>query len=167
VSPGGTTQRWIHGAAGDAIALDERWFPVLISTWFGAAGEDSVREYFRWLGEQAAGARAQGVPLVNVTDTGPAGLPAASVRRLIADLTLEWERRELQGVAVHAYVVIESALLRGTLNALAWMHGAMRAVNVGSLREALERAEMDLVRAGAAVPKGFDPQGARRAVRGR
>lgn len=145
----------LHGSEGDAIVVDETYFPVVISTWYGAASPQAVRAYYEWLGRMLANAMASQRLLVNVVDSAHAGVPSAEVRRLISELTLEWEQRGADASTVRAFVVIESAAIRGVLNVLAWLHGGMKSVNVASLDAAVEGSLAALSAVGQPAPPGF------------
>jgi len=144
--------RWIEGNAEDVIVVDDTHFPVVVSTWIGAPTERAVRGYFAWLHELLPRAIREGTPLVNVTDSGLAGLPSGDVRRLIADLTVEWERSGADKQAVSSFVVVESAVMRGALRALAWLHGDMKTTQFATCEEALEAAIQVLARARRPAP---------------
>lgn len=159
------TTRWIQGSSGDSIALDDAYFPIIVATWFGAATESAVRAYFSWLHEMLARAASEKVPLVNVTDAGPAANPSASVRRLVAELTLGWGKVNGSQYPITSYVIIENPLIRGALTAIGWMHGDMKSNNVATCAQALDLAIADLTRAGHRAPPGLDPRRWRRPVR--
>jgi hypothetical protein len=158
---------WLEGSAGDGVMVDDTYFPVVVSTWFGAATEPAVRAYFAWLHRVLGRAQAGRVPaLVNITDAGPAGNPSPDVRRLIAELTVGWEKAGADQLHVTSYVVVESAVIRGVLTALGWLHGDMKAENLASCSQAIERALADLAAAGVSPPVGLDPARWRRPGRG-
>jgi hypothetical protein len=160
------TTRWIEGSGGDAIAMDDSHFPIIVATWFGSATEPAVRAYFAWLHALVARSASEKVPVINVTDAGPAANPSADVRRLIAELSLDLERKGgLEAFVYPAYVVIENALIRGALTAIGWMHGNMRVKNVGTCAQALDLALADLARGGHRAPPGLDPRRWRRPAR--
>ncbi len=157
--------RWADGTDGDVIAMDDTYFPVIVATWVGAPTERSVRAYFKWLDEMLARARRDVTPLVNVTDAGPAKTPGPDVRRLISELTKQWEGTGADKHAVTAYVVVDNALIRGVLTALGWLHGDLHATHVASCTEALEAALRDLARARKPAPPGLLPAKWRRPER--
>jgi len=157
VSPGyhRDVQTVLHGTDGDAIVVDETHFPVVIATWYGAASPASVRAYYDWLGRMLERAVAARRTLVNIVDSAPAGVPSAEVRRLISELTLVWEKQGANDTTVRAFVVIESAAIRGVINVLNWLHGGMKSVNVASLDDAVQSGLGALADAGEPVPPGF------------
>lgn len=158
----------LRGSDGDAIVVDDTYFPVFVSTWFGRASEPSVRAYYEHLGRAIERALAERTLLVNVVDSGPAEVPSADVRRLISELTSEWEKRGATPTNVRALVVIESAAIRGVLNVLGWLHpGGMRSENVASLAVATERALSALAAAGHPAPRGLGPSTLSRPARPR
>lgn len=129
-----------RGSNGDAIVVDDGYFPVVVSTWFGKASESAARAYYAWLGDVLRRALRERQVLVNVVDAAKAEVPTADVRRLISDLTREWEKSGATPATVRALVVIESAPIRGVLNVLNWLHGDMHTENVASLDAAARSA---------------------------
>jgi hypothetical protein len=151
MSGGGTlAPRWIEGEADDTIVVDDTHFPVIIATWMGSPTPSAVRGYFAWLDDMLARAKRERTILVNVTDSTLAGMPSADVRRLVADLTKAWGRQGADGL-VSAHVVVDNALIRGVLRALAWLHGDMRTIQHATCEQALE-ASIDTLRASGLVP---------------
>lgn len=148
------TVRWITGPGIDALATEDMFFPVVVSTWFGPPTEPLVRGYFAWLAEQVERAQRSNLPLVNITDAGLARSPSAEVRRLIAD---ETKRMKGGQRPVKDYVVIENAVMRGVLNAISWLHGDLRAVMVATTAQAIDAAIRDLAHAGCPAPSGLQP----------
>jgi hypothetical protein len=141
----------IEGTGGDRIAVQEQGFPIVCSTWVGSPSVRAVEEYFRWLDGMLARVQREGGALVNITDGGLAGVPDADVRRLIAEKSKELgEARAGKGFC--SISVIESPLIRGVMNALAWLHGDMKNEIVSSRREAIERAIAWLRTTGTTAP---------------
>jgi hypothetical protein len=141
----------IQGTSGDRIAVQDQAFPIVCSTWVGSPSARVVEEYFLWLDGMLARAQREGSALVNITDGGLAGVPDADVRRLIAEKTKELdEGRAREGF--RSITVIESPLIRGVMNALAWLHGDMKNDIVSSRREALEHAIAWLRTTGTTAP---------------
>ncbi len=149
--------RWLDGSEGDAIALDDTFFPILVTTWVGPASVSSVDTYFVWLDAMLKRAMQEKTPLVNITDAGLAKNPNAEVRRIIAERTKAWGASGADTHPVTSYVVIESAIIRGTLTVIGWLHGNMKSVNVATCAEALERGIQDLRAAGKPAPTGLIP----------
>ncbi len=141
----------LQGDSGDAIVVQVQCFPVVCSTWFSGSSTRAIEQYFRWVHEQIERAAREHAPLVNVTDAGAAGLPDADARRLIAERTKELDTARVTR-GFHSVTIVESALIRGALNALAWLHGDMRTDIVGSRREAVERAATWLRSVGVSAP---------------
>lgn len=154
--------QWGRGSEGDSIANDDTFFPILISTWFGSPTETLVRSYYRWLHEQLARSKRESLPLIIVTDSGPAGVPSAEVRRLIADLTIEWDKAGAKEVRAGSYVVIENALMRGVITTLNWLHGDLQNENVATCERALALALNNLSGRRVPAPPGLVPAKYRR-----
>ena len=158
-------QTVLRGSNGDSIVFDETWFPVVIATWYGKASEESVRAYYERLGAALARAQAEGLVLVNVVDSAKAEVPSAEIRRLITELTVVWEKQGADPTTVRAFVVIESAAIRGVIHVLNWLHGGMRSVNVASLEQAVAASIEALRAAGQPVPAGLAPAKVQRPAR--
>jgi hypothetical protein len=150
--------RWINGDSDDVIVVDDTYFPVLVATWFGAPSEGAVRVYFGWLEEMLEQALRDNVPLVNVTDSTAAGVPDARVRRVIAELTKTWEAAGAGPSRVTSCVVVDSAVIRGVLQVLAWLHGDLKTMQVSTCEKALTEAIEVLRRAGCTPPTGLVPK---------
>lgn len=131
--------RVIQGTADDVIIVQEECFPVVCTTWIKSPSARVIEEYFRWINESAARAHREGITLVNITDAGLTGVPSADVRRLIAERTQELETSK-HGGAIHSITVVESAVIRGVLSALSWLHGDLKTEVVSSRKEALDRS---------------------------
>jgi hypothetical protein len=144
--------RWIEGNKDDVVVVDDTHFPVIVATWVGAPTERAVRGYYAWLDGMLARALRDQCPIVNITDSGQAGIPSAEVRRLIADLTKAWELAGGDRVKITAFVVVESAVIRGVLNALGWLHGNLKTTQFDTCEHALEAAIEVLRRAGKPAP---------------
>ena len=154
--------RLIEGGSQDVVFADDTYFPIIIATWIGPASERAVRGYFAWLDEMLARAVRESTPVVNLTDSGLAGLPSADVRRLIAELTAEWGRRGADAHAITAFVVVDSAVMRATLSALAWLHGGLKTTHFATCEAALDAAIEVLAEAGRKPPAGLVPSKWRR-----
>jgi hypothetical protein len=152
----------MEGEADDVIVVDDTYFPIIVSTWFGAPTERAVRSYFAWLDEVLGRATRGKVPLVNVTDSGNAGVPTAAVRRLIADLTKQWEASGATAARVTSFVVVDNAIIRGVLRALAWLHGDLKSPQYATCAAALTAALEVLARAECKAPAGLVPSAWRR-----
>ncbi len=141
----------IRGEAGDLIRLDASFFPVVVTTWYGATTERAIREYYRWVRQMGARAKAERTQMVNITDAGLGGVPTAPVRRLISDLTKELDQDGFRAF-MHSITVIDNVLVRGALTAIAWVHGDLNTPTVATRIEALERAAAILKPFGVEVP---------------
>jgi hypothetical protein len=138
--------RSIEGSGGDRVLVDDATFPFVVAAWEGEATEPAVRAYFVWLEGQIVRAMREKRPLINVTETSKAMNPKPSVRKLIADLTKQWGTSGADRHEVLAYVVVDSAIIRGVLTALGWLHGEMKVTHVATLEAAATSAN-DALRA--------------------
>lgn len=143
----------IRGAGGDSIVVQDQWFPVVCSTWRASPSLVVIEQYFDWLNRVLDRAQREGLAVVNITDAGLAGLPDADVRRMIAERTKEVDfARAPKGF--RAITVVESSVIRGVMNALAWMHGDMQMKNttVASRKDAIDQAQSWLRSIGITPP---------------
>ncbi len=148
-----------HLVDGDCgIVLDDRYFPLVVSTWYGDPGEAIVRRYFVWLAGIIERSRKAGTPYVLVTDATYAKRPKPSVRQVVAELTDALPDDTAQ-INIGNYVVVESALIRGALTAMQWIsRQTWKSETVPSCEEALRRGFADLRQAGQPIPEGLSPE---------
>ena len=141
-----------HLVEGDCgIVVDDRHFPVVVSTWYGDPTEAIVRRYFDWLSGIIERSRSESVPYVLITDATYAKRPQPSVRQVVAELTDAMPPYTAE-INIGNYVVVESALIRGALTAMQWIsRQTWTSVTVPSCEDA------DLARAGQPAPAGLHP----------
>lgn len=140
----------------NVVVCVDRHYPILIQTTYGAATPAAVRQYFRWMHEQADRGLKDGVSLALVTDAGAAGVPDADTRRLIAELASELNAKIPPKLRWYTAVVVDNRLVRGVLNTLAWLQGDLQMDYVDSRAEAFARSRAHLIKAGIAVPSTLD-----------
>jgi hypothetical protein len=146
-----------HDPAG-ALALDDRWFPVVIGTWWGEIGPGMMDAYFGWYDRQLARAREEQTKIALVIDALEiVRLSGEMRRRFIAESDLR-EGPNREHVASMC-VVLRGALLRGILASVATLvRGALRVSSAGDVLTALERSLARLDHAGVARPAELDPR---------
>lgn len=138
------------------IYLDDRFFPVVISTWVGTANLENCEAFAAWHTEQLERAIAAGLHMVSISDSARAERPPPVVRRFFADWTAKWD--EEAGDRVTSIAVITNPLLRGAMTAIGWIRPEVqRVVTVPDVREALARAIEILEEHGQPAPAGLDP----------
>ena len=140
----------------NVVVCVDRHYPVIIQTTYGAASPTAVRQYFRWMHEQAERGLKDGIALALVTDAGAAGVPDADTRRLIAELASELNAKIPPKLRWYTAVVVDNRLVRGVLNTLAWLQGDLQMDYVDSRAEAFSRARAHLLKLGIAVPSTLD-----------
>lgn len=157
------TLSFVDGSA--SVVVDDRSWPVVFATWFGEATVPLVEEYFAHHATLIERARAERTRIVLVTDTFGADRPSPKARKRIGELSAA----QAATVAPHtlkSIVVIESALLRGVVTALAWIDpGLAQSENIASIEGAIERALALLDGAGIPRPKALTASGYRRPPR--
>lgn len=139
---------------GGSIVLDDRYEPILIATWFGAPGAESIRRFFAWNDAVLARARLRG-GYVLITDSNEAKRPAPLERRLISELTAAMPE-DATALNVGNYVVLNNPLIRGALTAMQWLSPSPWAITtVASCAEAITRSLADLEQAKLSAPSGL------------
>lgn len=148
-------ERFGNGAG--SLALDDRWFPVVIGTWWGEIDAAAMDAYFAWYDRQLTRARREGVKLALVIDAlGVARPSGATRRRFVAESDArEAANREL---VASMFVVTKGAFVLGTLAAVASLvRGTLRLSSANDMTTALERSLARLDHAGVPRPAGLDP----------
>jgi hypothetical protein len=140
-----------------AVTLDDRWFPVVIGTWWGELGP-CIDAYYAWYDRQLARARAEGTTLVLVIDGLEVQRPTGEVRkRFVAesDARAEVNRERVAGM----FVVVRGAFLLGALaSVVTLVRGGLRLSSASDVATALERGLAKLDHAGVPRPPGLDPR---------
>lgn len=150
------------GAA--SVVVDDGAWPIVVATWFGEPTVPLVDRYFEHHDGLLERARSAQQRIVLVTDTFATERASASVRRRIVERT-QAQPRDAAQLTLKSYVVLDSAIMRGVVTALAWVYPALgQSENVGALSTALERAMGDL-RAAGVTPPSIDPARATRPER--
>jgi hypothetical protein len=135
-----------------AIVIDERSWPIITGTWFGATTETLVTQYFAHSAAQLARAGVGQRRIVILTDTYATKPPSAKVRQRIGELSRTQVEASRPRVLAN-YTVIESALIRGVVTALSWIDPSMADTkNVPSFEAGLAGALAELKAAGIPVP---------------
>lgn len=141
-----------------AVVIDDGAPGVLIATWFDEPTVALVDAYFDWHETYLERVRKARGRFVSVTDTYATKRPSPTARRRIA------ERMDALGddattSTIASYVIVESALLRGAITALSWLHAPLEGtVAVGTPALAIEAALRDLDAAGIPRPARLTPQ---------
>lgn len=140
------------------LTLDDRWFPVVIGTWWGEIGPRTMDTYFGWYDRQLARAHSEGTKIALVIDAlGVKGLNGEMRRRFVSESDAREAMNREHVTSMH--VVLRSALLRAMLASVATLvRSALRVSSSPDLASALERALAKLDGAGVARPAGLDPR---------
>jgi hypothetical protein len=135
-----------------SIVIDARLWPIVIATWFGRPSETLVEQYFTAHDRYLQRARDERGKLVLITDTFATERPSPVARKRIVELT-KMQAPDTRSLTLESYIVIENAVIRGVVTALAWVYPQMsESQNVASLGVALERARLSLMEAGLRPP---------------
>jgi hypothetical protein len=139
------------------ILIDDRYFPLVITKWVGAATIEMVREHFADLDRLLQRATDSGTKVLQVSDLLGTEAPPALTRKLISELSDKQVERFSSIMLRPSYVAMDNMLLRGTLIAINWV--SRNAINIepfptmaAALNAGLER----LTREGLPHPFGFD-----------
>lgn len=139
------------------VGLEDRHYPILVGTWVGQATVAQCREFTRWHDAQVRRALASGDRLISISDSLESVRPDANVRRCFADW-IAGQPQAYRDASVLTLAVLDSALIRGALTAIAWIREeARQIVPVASMEHALEVALRTLDEHGIARPEGLQP----------
>ena len=139
------------------IVVDDRYFPLVVTTWFGDPSEAMVERYFAWLVGLVDRTVAAQTKYVLITDASDAKRPRPSVRQQIAERT-DALPDVVVDINVGNYVVVENPLVRGALTAMQWLsRSTWTNKTVGSCAEAIALGLEDLDGHGIPRPAGLDP----------
>lgn len=138
-----------------ALTMDDRWFPVVIGTWWGDIAP-CIDAYFAWYDRQLSRAQAEGVKLVLVVDALDIRRPTSAARKR---LVTESDARAAvnQARVAGMFVVLHGAFLMGVLaSVVTLVRGGLRLSSVSDVPTALGRALVKLDLAGVPRPPGLD-----------
>src|SRR5690242_9647371 len=125
---------------GASVVVDDSWPGIVFASWFGEASVTLVDHYYDCHESVLARARGARTKFVLVTDTFGAGRPSPAARKRIADRFAALGP-DAKDITVATYIIIENALLRGVVTALAWLDPRLESsVTVASPAAAIEGA---------------------------
>ena len=137
---------------GRSLTLDERYFPLLISTWIGEPTLEMVDRYFAWNTVALIRARTEGMMAAVVIDALDAGLPDSSVLQVVAARSLDIEDDAERYSIGQGYVALRSKLVRGALTAIRWVNPNVGIHPMKSMEAALAAALRELRERGHPMP---------------
>lgn len=147
-----------HIGAVGTVAMDDRWFPIVIGTWWDEVEPALLDAYYAWLDRQLARARQEGTRLALVIDARGVTRLTATIRRRFVHET-DVREAVLRERVVGMFVVVRGALLLGMVAAIVTLvRGGLRLSTVSEPSAALERSLTKLDGAGVARPAGLDPR---------
>jgi hypothetical protein len=148
-----------------AIVVDDSAGGIVFATWFGEATISLVDQYYEWNEAVLERARRERTKFVLVTDTFGAARPSPAARKRIAERFARMPR-DVGEITIASYIIIENALLRGVVTALAWMDPRLEgSVTVASVPLAIEGAIKSLTAAGVTPPANLTPESYKRPPR--
>jgi hypothetical protein len=150
-------ERRVFGIGKGGLILDDRWFPVVIGTWWGELSPELIVSYFGWYDGQLARARSEGTKISLITDGLDVQRPSGEARKSLA---IESQVREAANreLVVSTYVVVHGALLLGVLaSVMSVFRGGLRISSTSDMVTALERTLARFDQAGLPRPAGLDP----------
>jgi hypothetical protein len=146
--------RWLHGDD-CGIALDSRYEPIVITTWYGSPTCALIDEYFRWSDATTAAAMASEQRLVHVVDLRHARRPSALARKR----GVEHMREDLFAEVRLASIVVAEPVLGAVVRFDARMSQLRHAPSiVETIEAALELALLELRAARIPAPVGLTPR---------
>lgn len=147
-----------------AMTLDDRWFPIVICTWWGDVGP-CIDAYYVWYDRQLARARVEGTKLVLIIDGLEVQRPSGDVRRrFIAESDARQAVNRERAAAM--FVVVRGAFLLGAVaSVVSLVRGGLRLSSAGDVPTALARGLVKLEHAGLPRPPGLDPKAYQRPTR--
>lgn len=144
------------------IHIDDRFFPVVISHWYGPFGEAAIDAYFVQQIALAERAVQAGTWLVSIAPSGD--IPSSADRKYIADRTRSMPA-QLRERSIASFCIVESQIKRGVITALSWLIGDLSSLEpVASETEAIEGARRALQAKGIEFPYALTPEALRRAI---
>ena len=138
------------------LALDDRFWPVVIGTWHGEIEHRHIDAYYAWYDRQLARAEAEATKVLVIVDALEVAPTSAEIRRRFIHETdvREAVRRRVVGV----FVVVRGPFLLGMVASIVRLvRGGLRLSTFGDVRTALERAVVKLDGVGVARPAALDP----------
>jgi hypothetical protein len=151
---------------GGFLVLDDRYAPLLVSTFVGRADLASTK----WYGEvYTASVRRQaskGRKVISINDATRAERPTPDARKGWAEMA-DRSPADVQDAVLASYVVLDNPLLRGAVTAIGWMTDKVRGLeSFKTVDQAIEAAVARLAKEGQTVdlePGGYRlPPGAPR-----
>jgi hypothetical protein len=153
--------RWVSSPNG-SVALDDRTYPVLFTTFVGASDHTTLRAFFDWNDAFLARAEREKKMFTMITDASVASAPDANARVLIAELTKKMQRDHpaADALRIPGPVVIDNPLIRGALTAVGWIMGtSLETEYADSCEAAITIVKQRFEARGAAWPVGLTPKG--------
>ncbi len=141
------------------VIVDERYYPIMITTWIGNASKEAVDWFFVHNDRELARVIKEGQVHAMLTDACAASRPDATARSQIAAKTNEVKARYPEADALRAvsFVVLTNALIRGALTAVGWLVGGMDHEYTSTMEEALLKTKAAFETKKVPWPAGLDP----------
>ncbi len=151
----------IREFAQSRIIIDDRYLPLLISTFHGkteVAAANWHSEVNAKIGLEAA---RRGLRLVNISDATRSERPDADARKAWAEST-ERQPAAVRDATLATFVVVTSPLIRGAITAIGWVNPKLASLETfptltQAIEEGLRRLERDGQRVPTIDPHAYEP----------
>ena len=139
------------------VIFDDRYFPLLISTWTGRADLEAAKwhqEHHRAAIDRAV---SEGLRVVSISMATRTQRPTPEVRKYWAD-SMSKTPAAHRAATLATFVVMTSAMMRGVMTAIGWLNEEARSIKTyptlsSAIREGLALLEAE----GLECPAGLDP----------
>jgi len=140
-----------------AIVIDDRYAPILITTFFG----ETNLELGKWFEEMnkkiTLSQAAHGRRLISISDATAASKPSPEMRRFWADLSNN-SSESMKNATLGTFIVIDNAVLRGAITAIGWLSPALRDLeSFSTVDDAIREAMARLIKARLPLPQLAQP----------
>jgi hypothetical protein len=136
-----------------AIVIDDRYTPLIITTFFGET-DLALGRWFEDVHKKLLLSHgAQGRRILSIADATMAVKPTPDMRRFWAELS-DRSTPTMKEATLATFLVVNSALIRGAITAISWMSPSLRDLeSFGTVDEAIREAFQRLARAGTPIVK--------------
>lgn len=143
---------------GGFLVLDDRYAPLLVSTFVGKADLESTKWYSGVYTATVRREASKGRKVISINDASRAERPTADARKGWAEMA-DRSPVDVQNAVIASYVVLDNPLLRGAVTAIGWMTDKVRGLeSFKTVDQAIEAAVARLAKEGHTVslaPNGY------------
>lgn len=143
----------VRQTARGAIVIDDRYAPIVISTFLGETDLELGHWYADTHKKVLLAHAAHGRRIVSISDASAAVKPTPEMRKFWADLSNN-ATEGMRGANLATFLVVNSPILRGAITAIGWLSPSLRDLeSFSTIDEALREAMVRLMKAGLPLPK--------------